>query len=191
MIFLGLVLFLVMLFTDMGSGYEAGSITLFLSLIIVIAFIAHIYFLALAVSRNAKRKGLASDWIWALLTFVFGIPAAIIYALFTGGIDDNENKKVKDNSAVLTTISFTLLAASIIGTICTGMFSEYYTSTHFSADDTYYVTEDGQQVIYDRMGTAYTCKQAEFFKYYDRNGKTYIPIWHYGMFASEPDVHEY
>ncbi|MDE5671230.1 MAG: hypothetical protein K2I14_07195, partial [Eubacterium sp.] len=191
MIFLIPIFFIIMLFADMGSKYEVSRIVLFLSLIIVCVFIAHIYLLALTVKRSAQKKGLASDWTWAILTFVFGIPAAIIFAFFAGGIDDNENKKVKNNSAVLTSISFTLLAASIIGTICTGMFSEYYTSSHFPTEHPYYVTEDGQKVIYDKMGNAYTREQAETFKYYDRNGKTYVPIWHYGLFASEPDVHEY
>ena len=190
MIFL-IFMYFGILAINMDAHYEASYITLILSFIIIFAFIAHIYLLALAVKRSAQKKGLSSDWIWAILTFVFGIPTAIIFAFFAGGIDDSENKKVKNNSAVLTLISFTLLAATIIGTICTGMFTEYYTSTHFSIVYVYYKTEDGTQVIYDKMGNAYTREEAEYFKYYDRNGKTYVPIWDYDIFENEPHVDGY
>ncbi|MDE6111416.1 MAG: hypothetical protein K2F65_05810 [Eubacterium sp.] len=179
------------LFTGLNPNYEASCIVNILSSIVFFAFIAHIFTLTLAVGRSAKRKGLASGWIWTIFTFIFGIPTAIIFALFTSGIDDNENKKVKNNSAIMTTISLVLLSAYIIGMIGTGMYSSNYMATHFTLDDTFYVTEDGREVIYDKKGIAYTRIQEDSFKYYSRDGKTYVPILYYDIFATEPDVQGY
>lgn len=193
MIFLTII-YWVILIVGLPYGYEenyAGHIISILSIIIVLLYIAHIVTLALAVKKRGERKDMASSWIWAILTFIFGLPAAILFAFFTGGIKDYEKKKRKNNSAVITLISFTLLAVSIIGAIASGLYSEYYVSTHFPSEYIYYVDAEGKQVIYDKTGNAYTREEEENFKYYSRDGKTYSSILHYDLFDSEPTTDGY
>lgn len=174
--------FFIMLAVNMEGEYSVSSIVLIVSLILILAYIAHIILLTIAVGKSAGKRCMSSDWIWALLTFIFGLPVAIVFAIFIIGIESNKNKKEDSSPAVIALISFTLLAASIIGLIVTGMFTEYYTSSHFSEEYIYYETEDGKQVIYDKMGNAYTREQTKHFKYYDRDGKTYTVIWNYDTF---------
>ena len=190
MIYLYLV-FWAIAFANIDSGYEAGYITLIPSFFIFAAYIAHIFTLSIAVSRGAKKKGMVSDWIWVILTFIFGLPAAIIFALLTLGIKNDNNNKWKSNASVFAIVSIFLLTAFIGGTFLMGMYSEYYTSTHFSTNYVCYETEDGTEVIYDKMKNAYTRKEAEQFKYYDRKGNTYTIFFHYGTFDNEPRVDGY
>ena len=181
--------FFIMLAVNMEGEYSVSSIVLILSFILILAYIAHIILLTIAVGRSAGKRCLSSDWIWALLTFIFGLPVAILFAIFIIGIESNGSKKEKGSPALIALISFTLLAASMIGTIVTGMFTEYYTSSHFSEEYIYYESEDGQQVIYDKMGNAYTRAKSKNFKYYDRDGNTYTVIWDYDTFDRDPYLH--
>lgn len=188
MIYLYYIFFAIVI-VNIGSEYEVGYITGILSIILFAAYIAHIFTLSIAVSKSAKKKGMVSDWIWVILTFIFGLPAAIIFALLTLGINSDNNSKWKSNASVFAIVSVFLLAAFLGGTFLMGMYSSYYTSTHFSTNFVYYENEDGTQVIYDKMGTAYTREELEQFKYYDRKGNVYSPIFHYDIFESEPDTH--
>lgn len=87
--------FFIMLAVNMEGEYNVSSIVLIVSLILILAYIAHIILLTIAVGKSAGKRCMSSDWIWALLTFIFGLPVAIVFAIFIIGIESNKNKKRK------------------------------------------------------------------------------------------------
>lgn len=184
------VIFTIAFAIFLGIDESFGFGILFIAALagIIIAGLAHIMTLTTAVYRDAKRKKLGARIIWTIFTFLFGLPAGIFYALFTFKAGKYEERKDNRKNIILVIISIVLMFAFTFGTSAFMTARESYEKTHFSKYMTTYKNSDGEDVIYDKMGIAYTREEYDNFKYYDRNGKTYTPVFDYDVFSNIPEI---
>lgn len=187
-----IILFLVSMLDSMIFGelsdYNYDFLTYALTILASVAAIAHVFLLTAAVSNDAKRKSLNSRIVWTFLTFVFGLPVAVLYALFTfkaGKYSNRKENKKTISSGVTAILLFAIFCFGSDGVIeC----MRNYESTHFPAYIETYKNSDGEEFIYDKMGNTYTFEESKNFKYYDRNGNSYISVTYTPMFSSESGI---
>ncbi|MDE5985266.1 MAG: hypothetical protein K2H13_08440 [Eubacterium sp.] len=188
MLFVILIILLITFF-GIDESFDFGiQYTLALAGIIITG-LAHIITLTKAVSSDAKRKNLGAKIIWTILTFLFGFPAGVFYALFTFKAGKYEERKDNRKNIILVIISIVLMFAFAIGTTSFMRIRTNYEYTHFPKFMTTYKNSDGEDVIYDKTGIAYTREEYESFKYYNRDGKTYTPVFDYDIFSNVPEIY--
>lgn len=140
---------------------------------------AHIVLLTISVYRDTGVKKLGARVIWSILTFIGGIPIAIIYALFTHNAGKYNDKPEKRKNIIRAVLSVILL---VIFCFCANLISynaQTYMQTHFTKYYVTYKNASGEEVIYDKMGNAYTFEEHTNLKYYDRKGNSYQAIIDY------------
>lgn len=131
---------------------------------------------AFAVYYDASSRNIVSKKMWGILTFFCSWIAAIIY-LFFSNTNGERNKSEKRKSVLL-------FILSLIVIVCNVCYCEFVlfpanekAANSFSGGTSlvYYTDENGNEVIYDKMGNTYTYEQwiEDGIRYYDRQGKVY------------------
>lgn len=180
---------LITIFFSIDESFDFGIPYILAFAGIILAGLAHIITLTKAVGDDAKRKKLGARIIWTILTFLFGFPAGAFYALFTFKAGKYEERKDNRKNIILVIISIVLMFAFAIGATSFMRIRTNYEYTHFPKFMTTYKNSDGEDVLYDRMGVAYTREEYEDFKYYDRDGKIYTPVFDYDIFSNVPEIY--
>lgn len=180
---------LITIFFSIDESFDFGIPYILAFAGIILAGLAHIITLTKAVGDDAKRKKLGARIIWTILTFLFGFPAGAFYALFTFKAGKYEERKDNRKNIILVIISIVLMLAFAIGATSFMRIRTNYEYTHFPKFMTTYKNSDGEDVLYDRMGVAYTREEYEDFKYYDRDGKIYTPVFDYDIFSNVPEIY--
>lgn len=177
------------IFLGIDESFEFGLQFITALAGITIAGLAHIVLLTAAVCSDAERKKLGARIIWTILTFFFGLPAGIFYALFTFKAGKYEERKNNSKNIILVIISIVLMFAFTVGSSAFINARKNYEQSHFSKYEITYKNSDGEDVIYDKKGNAYTREQIDNFKYYSRDGMTYTPVFEYDVFCSYPEIY--
>lgn len=187
-----IILFLVSMLDSMIFGelsdYNYDFLTYALTVLVSVAAIAHVFLLTAAVSNDAKRKSLNSRIVWTFLTFVFGLPVAVLYALFTFKAGKYSNRKENKKTIISGVTAILLLAVFLFGSCGVIECMRNYESTHFPAYIETYKNSDGEEFIYDKIGNTYTFEESKNFKYYDHNGNSYIAVTYTPLFSSESEI---
>lgn len=170
------------------ENYHYDFFTYTLTVLVSTAAIIHIFPLTAAVSNDAKRKSLGSRIVWTALTFVFGLPVAVLYALFTFKAGKYSNRKENKKTIINGVTAILLLAVFLFGSCGVIECMRNYESTHFPAYIETYKNSDGEEFIYDKIGNTYTFEERKNFKYYDRNGNSYIAVTYTPLFSSESGI---
>lgn len=170
------------------ENYHYDFFTYTLTVLVSAAAIIHIFPLTAAVSNDAKRKSLNSRIIWTFLTFVFGLPVAVLYVLFTFKAGKYSNRKENKKTIINGITAVLLLAVFLFGSCGVIECIRNYESTHFPAYIETYKNSDGEEFIYDKMGNTYTFEESKNFRYYDRNGNSYTAVTYTPLFSSESEI---
>lgn len=156
------------------ENYHYDFFTYTLTVLVSAAAIIHIFPLTAAVSNDAKRKSLSSRIVWTVLTFVFGLPVAVLYALFTFKAGKYSNRKENKKTIINGVTAILLLAVFLFGSCGVIECMRNYESTHFPAYIETYKNSDGEEFIYDKMGKEYSADAFNDIFYYDAFGNSYI-----------------
>lgn len=180
------IIFIMTFFTlDDSTSYSVPALYFIVWTLIMAAGILHLILLTCAVYSDAKEKKLSSKRMWTILAFLLDIPAAVIYAIFTFKSAKNTNKKTNIKNIVLCVLSVLLLLIFTFGIQrADAHFSKYYVE-HFDNSFVTFKNENNEDVIYDKMGIAYTLSEAENMTYYDRDGNSYRGIFY------DDEIHSY
>lgn len=187
MIFVILYAFLCFFLID--TSFDFPIFFAVLLAISIVSGIAHIILFTAAVCSDAKRKGLGARIVWTVLTFILGFPAGMFYALFTFKAGKYEDSKRNNKNIKLSAAAVVLMLIFAIGSTGFVHSKTNYDYTHFSKYEITYKNSDGEDVVYDKMGNAYTREEYENFKYYGRDGKTYTIIIDYDIFSNVPEIY--
>ena len=147
-------------------------------ILVCIAGAAHLILLTTAVNRDANRKKLGARVVWTVLSFLFGVPVGLLYALFTFKAGKYENMEDNKKNVIRTVLSVLLLIIWTAGSVMLIKYSDDYPRTHFINQKITYENEAGEDVIYDKMGNSYNFTESQDFRYYDREGNIYQAISH-------------
>lgn len=173
-----IILFLVSMLDSMIFGelsdYNYDFLTYALTVLVSVAAIAHVFLLTAAISNDAKRKSLSSRIIWTFLTFVFGLPVAVLYALFTFRAGKYSNRKENKKTIISGVTAILLFVIFCFGSDGVIECMRNYESTHFPAYIETYKNSDGEEFIYDKMGKEYSADAFNDIFYYDAFGNSYI-----------------
>lgn len=180
MILLLYALFILLLYGIDFANYEPFVLYCIVSVILAVIGFGHLILLSKAVKIDAKDKKLNSGTIWSIFIFLAGLPCWIIYALFTFKAGGNKSSR---KSRINICVSFVLLAVFISGIVILPNGSVKYAETHFSTNIVTYENSEGEDIVYDKMGNAYTFDEFENFRYYDRDGNSYYTYNHDQLFS--------
>lgn len=166
---LGIFYFAILLFVFCEKLPEPAFTAVIIASIVL--FFLHIILLTSAVVKNASSNKIGAKRIWGVLTFAIGIPGALFYAIFTHKARKVKSTKSNINIAVLSFASLFLCAILF----CTVSFIDSNENIAFFSDyDVTYVNDNGDKVIYDKIGNEYTAVQKNEILYYDKNGNSYV-----------------
>lgn len=183
-----IILFLVIILAVFwSSDYNYDLFTYITAILAATAGIIHIFPLTAAVLNDAKRKSLGSRIVWSVLTFLFGLPIAVLYALFTFKVGKYSNRKENKKTIVNSVASLILLAIFLFGAYGVIKYMQHYENTHFPAYIETYKNDSDEDIIYDKMGNSYTIEESKDFKYYDRIGNAYTAATYTLLFSGEVD----
>lgn len=187
-----IILFFVFMFCFVivfgEENYHYDFFTYTLTVLVSAAAIIHIFPLTAAVSNDAKRKSLGSRIVWSVLTFLFGLPIAVLYALFTFKVGKYSNRKENKKTIINGITAVLLLAVFLFGSCGVIERIRNYESTHFPAYIETYNNSDGEEFIHDKMGNTYTFEESKNFRYYDRSGNSYIAVTYTPLFSTSSEV---
>lgn len=187
-----MVYFVIFLLFAITDGKSSIVIALYSALLVIFVFARLI--LPFAIYYDAKDKRLDSSVMWTILSLIFGVPVAIIYAITTKKADDTkENIKYRKRFTVLTVISYVIL---IVSFTCLVGFGDKSPDDFDKDSYCTYENADGELIIYDKMGNDYTFKELDSgekdFLYFDKNGTPFMkdPDWDYDCFISLEEIDE-
>ena len=153
--------------------FENSSFVIPVSMIIchiAVAVVIHLL-LSVGVYYDAKSKQLEEYKSYAILPACFDVLGLAVYLFFTRDIKRNADKKKA--------ISL-IISGMIIFLINIMLFSFISCPTGKTLDRNYYkylVTtyknENGENVLYDKMGNEYTLNKARYLALYDKDGNSY------------------
>ena len=146
----------------------------------VLFFLVYRLLTVLAVYKSAKSHNLQATKLWVIFTALFGIVSAAVYLIF----EDKSNEalpKERRKAITLEIAAFIMIPLCIIYTFA--VYSPVqdkiteYDNNHFGSTEITFKNENGEDVIYDRTGKAYTFEQYKNneFTYYAKDGTTYHP----------------
>jgi uncharacterized membrane protein len=135
---------IMLLLFSVEEEYEIVTPIALLFVILAIVGIAHIILITIAIIRDATAKKLGASWIWGVLTFAFGMPIALIYALFTHKIEKHNDTASRRKNLLCALLSVLLCIIFIAGIPLFSMYTQHYRDTHFSNCSVYYETETGE-----------------------------------------------
>lgn len=182
-----LAIFIIIFFV-IDTNFNFGILFALLLALVIITGIAHIITVTIAVYHDAKKKQVGAKIIWTILTFLFGFPITLLYMAFTLKCVKHNNSNKEKKSLIFSIISICLMIVFIISANEFVIERNTYETTHFTKNDIVYKNNDGNDVVYDKMGNAYTREEMDNFKYYTKNGKSYTPIWDYDIFSNVPEI---
>lgn len=188
MLIISFLIFMLCLIVFGEENYHYDFITYSLTVLVSAAAIIHIFPLTAAVSNDAKRKSLGSRIVWSVLTFVFGLPVAVLYALFTFKVGKYSNRKENRKTIINGVTAILLSAVFLLGSTGAIKCMNNYESTHFPSYIEAYKNSAGEDIVYDKMGNTYTFEESKNFKYYDHKGNSYIAVTYTPLFSSENEI---
>lgn len=152
----------------MLNGPQIFLIIYFASTIIILA---GTILLTISVYLDAKQKKLNSKGLWTALSFIFGLPVLIIYAIFT-----RKSRTNGYNETSIKCFGWAMILIFILGAAST--FANNFNEIKVRKDDTAitFYDDNGQKVIYDKMGISYPLRNESDKLYYSKDGKTYIYV---------------
>lgn len=135
-------------------------------------------FNTLWVYKECDYRETDSKKLWTIFTACIGFIGAVTFACFVPKSKNKSNKKMSVASVVI-------FSAIIIGCVLYTCFFvipayndyEIEEQSSFNYDDVTYKDENGNEIIYDKMGISYTFDEyIEGYRWYDRDGSSYVAI---------------
>jgi hypothetical protein len=181
----------LLVLSHIDESYEIVPLLGIGTAFVAVVGVAHVILITVAVARDTAVKKLSAKWVWGILTFIGGLPIALFYAMFTHHAGKYNDEKGKRKNIICAILSVLLCVVFVAGMVLCFKYSTYYENTNFPNYIVCFENSKGEKVIYDKMGNEYTAQEKYDIKYYDREGNSYSPDWHYGLFSSVPDIHDF
>lgn len=188
MIFLFMFYILLFLCVLDSESYSIYPLCLFASFILSVFGLAHMILLSTVVYRDAAEKNIGSKAMWALLTFAAGIPMAGLYGILSYRAGKYKNKSAKKRNIIHGLVSVAAGILFVLSTPALSHFSDNYRLTHFTKDTVTYENASGDDIIYDKAGNSYTADKRNQFRYYDRNGNSYMAVTSLPLFNEITEI---
>lgn len=159
------------------------SIRLFIIYAVFVLFAAALrLLLTFGVAAECENRETGSKKLWVILTAVIGMISAITFICFAARKDKAKIKKSNNRKAklILLLFIFTLIGAVLFTAFCavpTFINQENEAANSFGSSDVTYKDENGNDIIYDKMGNTYTFDEfLNDYKWYDRKANSYRAI---------------
>lgn len=133
--------------------------------------------LTVGVAKECDYRQTNSKKLWVALTAIVGFISAVTFVCFVP-----KKNKSKNSKAIIAVILFFVLIAGAVLYICFCIVpaetnAENEALNSFNYDAVTYEDENGNEIIYDKMGNSYTFEEyIDGYKWYDRDGNSYNAI---------------
>lgn len=137
----------------------------------IVIILAGTILLTISVYLDAKQKKLNSKGLWTALSFIFGLPVLIIYAIFT-----RKSRTNGYNETSIKCFGLAMILIFVLGSAST--LANNFNEIKVRKDNTAitFYDDSGQKVIYDKKGISYPIRDKQDMRYYSKDGKTYIYV---------------
>lgn len=171
-----MIIFEILLLIIMRA--ETASIQNIILLIGLFTLTFLLYRIALCVfiAKDAKDKNIGAKSTWAILSIIFGIILLPIYFIITHKSNHSIPDKKQKSKYIFIILSVSFLVINIISfsIFYNTNFADYLNHIGLSDNPVTYENENGEKVIYDKMGKEYSADEFNDIFYYDAFGNSYI-----------------
>lgn len=141
-------------------------------------FLIHRITLCAFLSKDGRDKNIGAGTIWTVLGFLLGIMVLPVYFIVTRN-SKADNPNSKKGKYILIILSVIFLIINLVSFwYC---FNTELTDVFNNA--VVYENENGEKVLYDKMGNEYQSNQANDILFYDSTGNSYIVATEHSVFG--------
>lgn len=130
--------------------------------------------LTVGVKKECDCRETDSKALWTVLTAVIGFISAVTFACFV----PKKEKRSKGSALILVSIIALIISTALFisfVTVPAYINMDNDSEPKFYSDDVTYKDENGDKIVYDKMGNTYTAEEYyNSFKWYDEKGNSYI-----------------